>query len=149
MTTIELINSQKGKKNFSFEVLPPLKGNGTRSLFNTIDKLKEFKPLFINITNHSSEYVYKEHHDGLLERTRIHRRPGTVAIAAAIQYKYDIPVMPHIICAGASRSDIENNNLSSPIYSLYINYKSAGVAKNATRYTFFRFFSENSSVFKL
>ena len=52
MTTIELINSQKGKKNFSFEVLPPLKGNGTRSLFNTIDKLKEFKPLFINITNH-------------------------------------------------------------------------------------------------
>ena len=107
MTTIELINSQKGKKDFSFEVLPPLKGNGTRSLFNTIDKLKEFKPLFINITNHSSEYVYKEHHDGLLERTRIHRRPGTVAIAAAIQYKYDIPVMPHIICAGASRSDIE------------------------------------------
>jgi methylenetetrahydrofolate reductase (NADPH) len=76
-------------------------------LFNTIDKLKEFKPLFINITNHSSEYVYKEHHDGLLERTRIHRRPGTVAIAAAIQYKYNIPVMPHIICAGASRSDIE------------------------------------------
>ena len=107
MTTIELINSQKCKKNFSFEVLPPLKGNGTGSLFNTIDKLKEFKPLFINITNHSSEYVYKEHHDGLLERTRIHRRPGTVAIAAAIQYKYNIPVMPHIICAGASRSDIE------------------------------------------
>jgi methylenetetrahydrofolate reductase (NADPH) len=107
MTTIELINSQKCKKNFSFEVLPPLKGNGTGSLFNTIDKLKEFNPLFINITNHSSEYVYKEHHDGLLERTRIHRRPGTVAIAAAIQYKYNIPVMPHIICAGASRSDIE------------------------------------------
>lgn len=107
MTTIEFINSQKCKKNFSFEVLPPLKGNGTGSLFNTIDKLKEFKPLFINITNHSSEYVYKEHHDGLLERTRIHRRPGTVAIAAAIQYKYNIPVMPHIICAGASRSDIE------------------------------------------
>lgn len=107
MTTIELINSQKCKKNFSFEVLPPLKGNGTGSLFNTIDKLKEFKPLFINITNHSSEYVYKEHHNGLLERTRIHRRPGTVAIAAAIQYKYNIPVMPHIICAGASRSDIE------------------------------------------
>ena len=107
MTTIELINSQKCKKNFSFEVLPPLKGNGTGILFNTIDKLKEFKPLFINITNHSSEYVYKEHHDGLLERTRIHRRPGTVAIAAAIQYKYNIPVMPHIICAGASRSDIE------------------------------------------
>ena len=107
MTTIDLINSQKCKKNFSFEVLPPLKGNGTGSLFNTIDKLKEFKPLFINITNHSSEYVYKEHHDGLLERTRIHRRPGTVAIAAAIQYKYNIPVMPHIICAGASRSDIE------------------------------------------
>ena len=37
----ELINIHKDKKNFSFEVLPPLKCTGTGKLFATIDKLKE------------------------------------------------------------------------------------------------------------
>lgn len=107
MNITELLNKEPGKKNFSIEVLPPLKGNGTAALFRTIDKLKEFKPLFINITNHSSEYVYNELDNGLIERHRIRRRPGSVAIAAAIQNKYDIPVMPHIICSGATADDIE------------------------------------------
>lgn len=33
--------------------------------------------------------------------------PGTIAIAAAIQNKYNIPVIPHIICSGATKEDIE------------------------------------------
>jgi methylenetetrahydrofolate reductase (NADPH) len=107
MNVFELINSSKKENNFSFEVLPPLKGNGTGKLFETIDKLKEFNPLFINITTHHSEYVYKELGNGLLQRTRIRRRPGTIAIAAAIQQKYNIPVIPHIICSGATKEDIE------------------------------------------
>lgn len=53
MNIPELLKIEKDKKHFSFEVLPPLKGNGTAFLFSTIDKLKEFDPLFINITNHS------------------------------------------------------------------------------------------------
>src|SRR5574344_2071778 len=107
MTVVDLINSPQGNKHFSFEVLPPLKGSGTEKLFNTIDKLKELHPLFINITTHHSEYVYKQLDNGLLERQRIRRRPGTIAIAAAIQNKYHIPVMPHVICSGVSREDIE------------------------------------------
>ncbi len=35
---------------------------------------------------------------GIIEKSRIHRRPGSVAIAAAIQNKYNIPVIPHLIC---------------------------------------------------
>jgi methylenetetrahydrofolate reductase (NADPH) len=107
MNVFELINHSNKQNNFSFEVLPPLKGNGTGNLFETIDKLKDYNPLFINITTHHSEYVYKELGNGLLQRSRIRRRPGTIAIAAAIQQKYNIPVIPHIICSGATKEDIE------------------------------------------
>lgn len=80
---------------------------GTARLFTTIDKLKEFNPRFINFTTHHSEYVYKELENGLIQRSRIRRRPGTIAVASAIQQKYNIPVIPHVICSGASREDIE------------------------------------------
>ena len=107
MRVVDLINSQEKGKNFSFEVLPPLKGNGTGNLFATIDKLREYNPLFINITTHHSEYVYRELDNGQFERLRVRRRPGTVAIAAAIQQRYGIPVIPHVICSGATVERIE------------------------------------------
>lgn len=94
-------------RHFSIEVLPPLKGNGTTALFNSIDKLKNTGPLYINITTHHSEYVYRESDDGRFERLRVRRRPGTIAIAAAIQQRYGIPVIPHLICSGATVEDIE------------------------------------------
>jgi methylenetetrahydrofolate reductase (NADPH) len=107
MKVTDIINNHKGERRFSFEVLPPLKGNGTSNLFATIDKLKELKPLFINITNHSSEWMFNELENGQYERRQTRRRPGSVAVAAAIQNKYDIPVIPHVICSGVSADDIE------------------------------------------
>lgn len=107
MSVTELISKDGSGKHFSFEVLPPLKGAGTAALFATIDKLKEFNPLFINITTHHSEYVYRPLANGQFERLRIRRRPGTIAIAAAIQQRYNIPVQPHIICSGVTIEDIE------------------------------------------
>ena len=107
MTVVDIINKVADKKRFSFEVLPPLKGTGTDKLFATIDKLREFDPAFINITTHHSEFVYKQMDNGLLQRQRIRSRPGTIAIAAAIQNKYNIPVQPHVICSGATIEDIE------------------------------------------
>lgn len=105
--TIKEIISQEEKTAFSFEVLPPLKGNGTDALFHTIDKLKEFDPKYINITNHRSEYIFREKSTGLYERESIRKRPGTVAVAAAIHNKYGIKVVPHLVCSGATREDIE------------------------------------------
>ena len=107
MKVIDLLKDDSGRRHFSFEVLPPLKGTGTDSLFATIDQLKEFTPLYINITTHHSEYVYKELENGQFERQRIRRRPGTVAIAAAIQQRYGIAVIPHVICSGVTVEDIE------------------------------------------
>ena len=107
MSVSEIINQHKRERQFSFEVLPPLKGTGTDRLFADIDKLAELEPAFINITTHHSEYVYRELPDGRFERSRLRRRPGTIAIAAAIQQRYHIPVQPHVICSGATIEDIE------------------------------------------
>lgn len=106
MSILDLIKSQKGPL-FSFEVLPPLKGTGTASLFHTIDLLREFHPAYINITNHRSEYVYNDLGNGLVQRRRIRRRPGTTAVAAAIKQRYNIPVVPHILCSGFTQEDTE------------------------------------------
>ena len=107
MSVTEFIHQDTNERRFSFEVLPPLKGTGTDKLFADIDKLREFNPAYINITTHHSEFVYKELENGQFERQRIRRRPGTVAIAAAIQQRYNIPVQPHVICSGATIEDIE------------------------------------------
>ena len=104
---MSVLNIDNNSRRFSFEVLPPLKGAGTEKLFADIDKLREFDPAYINITTHHSEFVYRELENGQYERQRVRRRPGTIAIAAAIQQRYGIPVQPHLICSGATIDDIE------------------------------------------
>jgi methylenetetrahydrofolate reductase (NADPH) len=106
MKVVDLIKNTE-KTAFSFEILPPLKGTGIDMVYRTVDKLREFDPKYINITTHRSEYVYKELEDGLFERRRLRRRPGTVAVAAAIQNRYNIPTVPHVLCSGFSREDTE------------------------------------------
>lgn len=106
MRVIDLIK-HTDETAFSFEVLPPIKGTGIEKLYQDIDSLLEFNPKYINITTHRSEYVYKELGNGLFERARLRRRPGTVAVAAAIHNKYNITTVPHILCSGFSREDIE------------------------------------------
>ena len=91
MRVIDLIHNSE-KTAFSFEILPPLKGTGIEKLYQTVDTLREFDPKYINITTHRSEYVYKDLGNGLFQRNRLRRRPGTVAVAAAIQNKYNITV---------------------------------------------------------
>ena len=106
MTVSELIN-KTDKTAFSFEVLPPLKGTGTSTLFSTIDTLKEFNPEYINITTHRSEYIYVEQPDGTYIRHFMRRRPGTVAVASAIMQKYNIKVVPHVVVSGMTKEEIE------------------------------------------
>lgn len=106
MSVVEKIKSAKSTA-FSFELLPPLKGNGIELVHKTIDALLEFDPKYINITTHRSELVFKENAQGLFVQVAERHRPGTVAIAAAIQNKYKISVVPHIICSGFTREETE------------------------------------------
>src|SRR5674476_1518217 len=106
MSVVEKIRSAKSTA-FSFELLPPLKGNGIETVYRTIDTLREFDPKYINITTHRSELVFKENAPGQFVQVAERHRPGTVAIAAAIQNKYKISVVPHVICSGFTRAETE------------------------------------------
>ncbi|MEO9884067.1 MAG: methylenetetrahydrofolate reductase [NAD(P)H] [Balneola sp.] len=108
MKVTEYIKQAKGKSLFSFEVLPPLKGQNIRTLFDHIDPLMEFKPPFIDVTYHREEYIYKKRENGLLERKTVRKRPGTVGMCAAIQNHYQVDAVPHIICGGFSKEETEN-----------------------------------------
>lgn len=106
MTVAEILRTRKST-GFSIEVLPPIKGSSINKVFSSIDMLKEFNPLFINITTHHSEPVLKMVDGGTLRKQFVRKRPGTVAVAAAIQNRYGIPTVPHIICSGFTRSETE------------------------------------------
>jgi len=108
MKVTEHIAKAKGKTQFTFEILPPLKGQHINTLFDSIDDLIEFDPPFIDVTYHREEHVYKDRGNGLLELKVIKKRPGTVGICAAIQGKYKVDAVPHILCGGFSKEDTEN-----------------------------------------
>jgi methylenetetrahydrofolate reductase (NADPH) len=106
MSVKEILENNKGTC-FSIELLPPLKGNSIAKVYNVVDKLREFDPKFINITSHHSESIFVEQPDGSHRKVTVRKRPGTVAIAAAIQNKYGIPAVPHVICKGFTKEETE------------------------------------------
>ncbi len=108
MKVTEHIKNANGKTQFSFEILPPLKGQHIQSIFDNIDPLMEFKPPFIDVTYHREEYTYKDAGNGLLKKQVVKKRPGTVGICAAIQNKYGVDAIPHILCGGFTKEDTEN-----------------------------------------
>lgn len=107
MSVIDKIKSAKGPL-FTFELLPPLKGHSIEKVYAAIDRLVEFEPAYINFTTHRNEITYKERSDGLLEKRVTRLRPGTIALAAAVKYKYNITVVPHILCGGFTKEETEN-----------------------------------------
>ena len=108
MKVTQHIENANGKPLFSFEILPPLKGQNIQSIFDGIDPLMEFNPPFIDVTYHREEYEYKELANGLLQKKIVKKRPGTVGICAGIQNKYQVDAIPHVLCGGFSKEDTEN-----------------------------------------
>jgi methylenetetrahydrofolate reductase (NADPH) len=93
---------------FSIEILPPLKGKDIQSIYNGIDPLMEFKPAFIDVTYHREEFVLRKRKDGGFDKVYTRKRPGTVAICAALMNRYKIDTVPHLICGGFSQEETEN-----------------------------------------
>jgi methylenetetrahydrofolate reductase (NADPH) len=108
MKVVDHIKNANGKTLFTIEILPPLKGENIRSLYDNMDPLMEFKPPFIDVTYHREEYVYKKRDNGFLEKRSTRKRPGTVGICAALQNHYKVDTVPHIICGGFTREETEN-----------------------------------------
>lgn len=107
MKVTEIIKNT-GKTVFSFELLPPLKGNDAEKIYRTIEGLINYNPKYINLTTHRDEVEFKEMSDGSILKRTLRKRPGTVAIAASIQHRYNIPVVPHILCGGFTKSETEH-----------------------------------------
>ncbi len=107
MKVIDILNSSKSTL-FSFELLPPLKGHNISTIFSIIDKLMPFNPAYINITYHREEVIYLTDESGSQNPVRVRRRPGTVGMAAAIQLRYGIDVVPHLICGGFDAHETED-----------------------------------------
>lgn len=107
MKVTDHIASANGQTLFSFEILPPVKGTSIDGLFRTIERLMEFDPKFIDVTSHREEFIYKKHPNGLLQKVHTRKRPGTVGICAAIQNKFHIDTVPHILCGGFTAEETE------------------------------------------
>ena len=108
MKVTEHLARANGKALFSFEILPPMKGQTIQNLYASIEPLLEFKPPFIDVTYHREEVVYRPRLEGGLERRAIWKRPGTVAICAAVQNRFGVDTVPHLICGGFTKEETEN-----------------------------------------
>ncbi|REE83133.1 methylenetetrahydrofolate reductase (NADPH) [Lutibacter oceani] len=107
MKVTDHIKQAKGKTLFSFEIVPPQKGQNIQDLYNNVDPLMEFNPPFIDVTTSREEYVYIKKDNGLLEQKMTRMRPGTVGICAALKYKYDVDAIPHVLCGGFTKEETE------------------------------------------
>ncbi len=107
MNVLDKINNAKSPL-FTFELLPPLKGHSIERTYAAIDRLMEYEPAYINFTSHRNETLFRERPDGLLEKRVVRLRPGTIALAAAVKYKYNILVVPHVLCGGFTKEETEN-----------------------------------------
>lgn len=111
MKVIDILNSKR-RPFASFELVPPLKGSDASRLYQSLDPLMEFQPPFINITCHRDEIEYVPNADGTYTRMTLAKRPGTVAIVAAIMRRYpELEIVPHVICGGSSCSRVESELL--------------------------------------
>ncbi|RZM29695.1 MAG: methylenetetrahydrofolate reductase [NAD(P)H] [Pedobacter sp.] len=108
MKITDHIKNAQGKTLFSFELLPPMKGQSIKGIFDAIDPLMEFNPPFIDVTYLREDYIYKQHANGLLEKVSYRKRPSTVATCAAIMNKYRVDAVPHLICGGFTKDETEN-----------------------------------------
>jgi len=107
MKITDHIKNAAGKTLFSFELLPPIKGHGIQGIFDAIDPLMELNPPFIDVTTSREDHFYKERANGLLEKVTYRKRPGTVAVCAAIMNRYKVDAVPHLLCGGFTKEETE------------------------------------------
>ena len=91
----------------SLEIVPPLGGISKNELLENNAPLMEFKPRYINVTTHRDEVSFAPQPDGTFVRKIVRSRVSPVAVCGSIQARYDVEVVPHIICAGNSAAEIE------------------------------------------
>lgn len=92
----------------SIEIVPPLRGMTKDELLESIAPFMEFCPKYINVTSHRDEFEFREEPDGSFSRHLVRNRISETTVCAAIMSRYDVEVVPHIICGGSTKEEIES-----------------------------------------
>ena len=107
MKVSEILNAST-KAFPSIEIVPPMRGITKTELLESIAPFMEFSPKYINVTSHRDEYEYREESDGSFSKHLIRNRINETTVCAAIMSKYDVEVVPHLICGGSTVEEIES-----------------------------------------
>ena len=92
----------------SIEIVPPLRGITKNELLESIAPFMEFSPKYINVTSHRDEYEFRQEEDGSFSRHLLRNRISETTVCAAIMSRYDVEVVPHLICGGSTAEEIES-----------------------------------------
>ena len=103
MKVIEHINNSNNTQ-FSYEIIPPLRGKGIQIIIDMIEGLKKFNPPFIDVTSHSSSVQKFQNGKTVLKR----KRPGTISICGIIQNRFNIDTVAHLVCNGFTKEETED-----------------------------------------
>lgn len=100
--------AQATSPTFSFELTPPERGTSIGLVHEIVDSLIEFRPAFIDVTNHAADSWFEELGDQSFVRHITRKRPGTLGLCAAIKYRYDVETVPHLLCVGFTQEETED-----------------------------------------
>ncbi|MBR5019617.1 MAG: methylenetetrahydrofolate reductase [Bacteroidales bacterium] len=91
----------------SLEIVPPMTGIRKEELLESIAPLMDFAPRYINVTTHRDEVRFEPLPDGSYQRRIVRNRVSAVAVCAAIQSRFKVDVVPHLICGGTPAHETE------------------------------------------
>lgn len=92
----------------SYEIIPPRRGGSAEQILSVVEELMPYDPPFIDMTSHAAQVSFDKQGDGTWRRNVKRKRPGTLGLCAAIEARFGIDTVPHILCRGFTREETED-----------------------------------------